>query len=457
MVASKETDSNIRFVVDDFKKKYSVASTPTPDNRGFLEKTTDVIKHSPLGIVAPLGEAVGRSIGAIGESIKTHSLDPLLNAGEQNNANYGKVVGSAVGSAALPASLAVGGGATIAANAARFGGMAAVSGGAESLGQGNDLKTAAIDSFKSGLTGAAVGVATKVASNAIQKVASKAPESLYNNSLKVLQKIKTAGKSPSDFLHKEGVWGNLGAFKKAATEGMAAENAVIKQAAANAKGGLRYEEIGGAAIKKLQQDLGDLYTPQQIRQLVEKVPVARLSSSKGVVPWVDADGIRSSLGTLIGDSKWLTTTPSEQTKAAQAVYGALSDAIKKATGTTENFARYSKWIQTNKIVDRALGLADSKYGYGLYDAISGTGGAVVGFGSGDSVGERLKNAAIGGVTGVALERGVNSPALKTATAQVLSHLGDLPTDSLGRVSRAAVIDLIGRLMATTPADQQEGQ
>lgn len=461
-----------------YQSKVTTAPTApqAPDNRDFLQKATDVVKHSPFSIAVPLGEAVGRSVGAIGESIKQHSLDPLLKAGEANNANYGKVVGSAIGSAALPASLAASGGASSILNsvpraapiasalskkpvldaALGLGGLAAVSGGAESLAEGNDLKTAAIDSFKSGLTGAAIGGAVKVAGNAVQKVTQNAPDHLYNNSLKVLQKIKTAGKSPADFLKQEGVWGNLGTFKKAAQEGMAAENAAIKAKVAKLSGGATYNEIRKSAITSLKGQLGNLYSDKQIAQMVDDVPVAKLKQGK-IVNWNTLDDVRSSLGSLIGDGKWLSANPTEKVKASQAVYRAMAGLLQKTSGTEAEFARYSKWIQTNKVVDRAIGLADSKYGLGLYDAISGTGGAVVGFGSGDDVGERLKNAAIGGATGLAIERGINSPAIKTGVAQVLTHIGDLPTDSLGRVSRAAVVDLIGRLMATNPEDQQTTQ
>jgi hypothetical protein len=64
-------------------------------------------------------------------------------------------------------------------------------------------------------------------------------------------------------------------------------------------------------------------------------------------------------------------------------------------------------------------------------------------GDGD-IGTRLKNAAVGGVTGLAVERGLNSPAVKTGMAQLLKSATKIPTDTAGKISKAAVTELIAR-------------
>jgi hypothetical protein len=330
--------------------------------------------------------------------------------------------------------------------------------GVESLGAGDDLKTAALNSFLAGIAGQVVDTGSRIAGNALSKLASHAPESLYNNALKVLQKIKNAGDSPSTFLKDEGVWGSLGTFHKAAQEGIGEENAIIKQAAYHAPGGVTYEEIAKKAAENLKARLGDLYSAPEIDQLIQNVPVARLRDAKDVVPWVDADGVRSALGTLIGDNKWLSSMPSENTQAAQAVYGALSDAVKAATGTETAFSRLSHWISTDKVVNRAIGIADSKYGLGLYDYVSGLGGAAAGGLSGEGdLSTRLKNAALGAGAGIALERGVNSPALKTGVAQLLTHMDSLPATGTGMVSKTAVMQGITAFLEATRENPQQSQ
>jgi len=402
-----------------------------------------------------IGRALGTSVQGIGESIKQRSFKPLLQAGAENNKRFGQFAGDVVQSVVLPASLAINPAKTIVGKAAQFGGLSAVSGAASSLAKGGDTKEAAKSAFYAGLTGAALGATVGIVGKGVEKALSKSPESLYNNSLKVTQKIKNAGKSPSSFLNAEGTWGSLGSIKRAAQSGMSAEESVIRQAASNVPGGTTYADIKVKALESLSKSsLGDLYSKAQLEQLIDDVPLSRIKDSPDVVNWVDVDGVRSSLGSLIGDSKWLQSTPAPQTKAAQAVYGVLSDAVKEATGTSQNFYRLSQWIRTNKVVDRAIGLADNKYGLGLYDVISGTGGAVVGglTGEGD-FSTRLKNAAIGGAVGLGLERGLNSTFLKTGAAQLLTQINSLPVDSVGRISKAALIQLIGQATKQSPEKQ----
>jgi hypothetical protein len=461
----------------------AVNFTPTANSNISFNPSTPTSPQSPSLSQQIWGGIAGFSTGAVKGAIRT--LQPIGNA-------IAAPVASAIDSVSLPkgatpqpvgftpaqlqthgaaenlgetaadigigtAALATGNPETLLGAAGLTGAVSAAQSGLDSLGDGSDLKTAAKNAFVSGLTGAAVGSAGKYVTGILSKAVSNAPDALYNNSLKVLNKLKVADKSPASFLKNNAVWGNLGAFAKAAQEGIGAENTIIKQAAYNTEGGVAYDDIKDAAVKQLTRTFGDLYTPQQIDQLVDDVPLARLKNAKDVVPWVDADGVRSSLGSLIGDSKWLSTTPSDKTQAAQAVYGALSDAIKSATGTTDAFGRLSQWISTNKVVTRAINLADSKYGLGLYDAIGGTGGAIFGglTGNGD-IGSRLKNAAAGGLGGIALERGVNSPAVKTGLAQLITRLGTLPVDTAGKITKAAVLNIVQRFTNAQP-DQQEDQ
>ena len=69
------------------------------------------------------------------------------------------------------------------------------------------------NAFYGGLTGAVIGGAVGVVGKGL-KLYAKTPEAVFNNTLKVQQKIKLAGKSPSGFLIEKGTWGNLGTFKK---------------------------------------------------------------------------------------------------------------------------------------------------------------------------------------------------------------------------------------------------
>lgn len=432
----------------------------TIDRRDWIDKAGDAVRNSPLGFTVPLGEAIGNSIGSLGAAAK-FALEGKLSAAKAalqvtpDEPTPAQVVGSAAASALLPASLAIGGGATVAANAGRFGALAASSAGAESLARGNGPEQVAIDAFKGGLTGAALGAGTKIVGNAINAAAARTPEALYNNALKVTQKLKMAGRSPAEFLKDKGVWGSLGTFKKAAQEGIEAEEAAILPKVAKAAGGLTYQDVKAAALTNLSKTLGNLYSKPELEALVDRVPLAALRDAKGLAPWTAVNEVRSSLGKLVGDTRWLTTNPTENVQATQAVYRALASSLQKATGTVDEFARLSQWVRTAKVVDSTIAKADSKYGLGLYDILSGAGGAAIGgITSEGDIGKRLKDAAIGGAAGLALERTVNSPGLKTGLAQIISRVGTLPTDAAGKISRAAVLQLIASLEAASPEDQR---
>jgi hypothetical protein len=414
--------------------------------QGALTNTVGRVNNAILGKgFTPSGGTSIFQQGSPQEQTAAKLLQPQGTA--QNVGNFaGNVAISAAG-------LATGNPESLGGAAAQMGALSAAQTGLQSLGTGNDAVTAAKDAFVSGLSGAAAGAAGKVLGNTVDKLATNAPDAFYNNALKVLGKIKSAGKSPAGFLQDEGVWGGLGAIQKAAQDGIGAENSVIKQAALNATGGLTYDDVVQQATKTLSDKLGDIYSPAEIKDLVESVPIARIKNANEVVPWVDVDGVRATLGNFIGDSNWLSSTPSQNTQAAEAVYGALSSAVKKATGTTDNFARLSKWITTQKVVGRAANIADNKYGLGLLDTLSGGAGALAGFGTGNTLPDRLKNAAVGGASAFAVERGVNSPALKTGLGLLLSHIGDLPVDEAGKITKSAVVQLINEFTKPNQANQ----
>ena len=108
---------------------------------------------------------------------------------------------------------------------------------------------------------------------------------------------------------------------------------------------------------------------------------------------------------MLGDRYFLSQTESPILKEAMGtISNVLRRNIQSLSGTQSQFSQLSKWIKTQQIVDRAIGIADSKYGLGLLDVLAGAGGATIGFtGSEGGIGERFKNALIGGVAGIVLE------------------------------------------------------
>lgn len=392
-----------------------------------------------------LGTAIGTSIYGIGSLIKGDKAG-FEESARANEEAMPRIIGDVAKSVILPASLAVAPAKTVFGKAAQFGGISGAYGGAESLSQGKDLKQVARDTFTAGLSGAAVGGLIGMAAKGARAFSQNAPHKIYNNALRVLQRIKMAGRSPSKFLVEEGTWGGLGSFKKAATEGIKAESKIIMEKAASTPGGATYGEIKNAAISAIKQKFGGLYSDAQIAQMIDDVPLEKLKTG-GIVNWNTVNEVRSSLGSLIGDTKWLSSNPTEKTQAAQAVYRAMAKLLQKVTKTEQEFSRLSSWIQTNKVVDRAVDMADNKFGFGLYDILSGLGGATYGGLQGQSASDRLKNAAIYGVSAVTMERALNSPAIKTALAQIIEKNRNMSPEALNRLLKTEAMRLIGEFTA----------
>jgi hypothetical protein len=426
----------------DYKSKITSASTPE-QKKSLLAKTTDIVNSIFPG--KQLGNAIGTSAQGIYQAVKTGSMEPLYQAGRENNANYGKIVGDTanivgdIGTSVVPPA------ATIAGKAAQFGGLAAFSGAGASAAKGNTLKQIALDSFQAGLIGAAIGTLAGVAEKGIKAVLTKSPEAIYNNALGVSNKIKNAGKSPAPFLKDKNVWGSLGTFKKAAQEGIETESSRISSKLSMVNGGQTYNDIKAKAMEKLAKDVGSLYSKPELEKLIENVPVAALRDAGTIVPYKGIWEINSQLGHLMGDRSWLQANPTQNVRAAKAVYGAMADAIKGASNTTQEFSNLANWYNTKKVVDNTINIADKKFGIGLYDLIGGS----IGFASGDSLEDRVKY----GLLGVGVERGIRSPALQTGIAQLVSKIGQIPVDSVGKISKTAVTQLLGQFFSENPGKQ----
>lgn len=117
-----------------------------------------------------------------------------MQAGEQNNKNYGKIVGSTIASAALPASLALGGGTGATAlgragNAAlKAAGASAALGGGEALSQGQTVGESAGAAAKAGALGGALGGAAQGAGELASFLTKNFPARLVRQALPKIEK-----------------------------------------------------------------------------------------------------------------------------------------------------------------------------------------------------------------------------------------------------------------------------
>lgn len=414
--------------------------TNTPPEKSFIQKAGDTINSVLPG--KQLGTAVGNSIYGLSQLAKGN-MDEVRKVNAENNQNFSRVAGDVAQSAILPASLALNPTKTVLGGAAQLGATSALGTAAQTVAEGGGTGDAAKNAFYSGLTGAVTGGAIGAIGKTLSKLADKAPEAIYNNALKITQKVKSSGNSPSSFLVNEKVWGGLGTFKKAADEGIATAKQAIEPKLANTPGSLDFSKVEGETLDYLKKKYGKIYSEKQLKEVVDSIPANQFRESK-VLNWTDSNGVREQLDKLLGDRFYLSSAqPSLIKDATSAMTDSIRNNVKKATGTEKEFAAYRKWIQTDKAVKRAIDLADQKFGLGLRDSISLATGTTGGLITGDTAKDKGINGLIGGASSLALTRGFASPSIQTGFAQLIKNIDSIPTDTAGKISKAALIQAFG--------------
>jgi hypothetical protein len=411
--------------------KYKVAAKPA-DNRDLLQKASDVVKKSPFGFVAPLGEAVGRTLGGIKASVQQRSLGPLMAAGEQNNANFGKVVGSTIASAALPASLAVGGGtgasalARLGSSALKFGASSAALGGGQALAEGQSVPDAIKAGAKSGAIGAALGGATQGAGELINAAMQKLPHRLVRQALPKLEKgneeyaLKNTKVAPIHALAKESDATVAGLGKQVHTvlehpqyiDNVGAGDFAIKKTL-NAFPNSEYDAVQVVnTIKRL--------VPAQAR-LVDKV-------AAGTATLPEKNQLRAAIDPVI--KKVFTDAPevSSSKKLAAEFANALRGEVQSfAPETQPIFGHLSKEINLRNALESMNKKLDTRSALGLYDIVAGLGGFATG-------------GPVGTVVAIGAEKALRSPAVGLAAAKGLSSV--IPAANVGaNAARSAAIPL----------------
>jgi hypothetical protein len=168
MIVNKESDSNIRFVVDDFKKKYGNTETlVSKPKTNLLDKTTNIVNK-----IFP-GENIGKSIGTLAGAGYVKAKDAITGSNDYQfydlsapsiKENVGDVVkgGALIGAASLPVA------GSIAGKAAQFGTVGALSGAGEAMVEDKKLSDIAKQSVKSAAVGAATGAAFGLAGKGVK-------------------------------------------------------------------------------------------------------------------------------------------------------------------------------------------------------------------------------------------------------------------------------------------------
>lgn len=146
--------------------------------RSFFDKTLDFAQGLPT---APLGNAIGRSVRGFA-ALAQGDTTTFKQLAQENNREMPKVFGSALYSAAAPATFAVGGAPSVLGTAAKLAAAGAATTGSASIAKGNDAGQVIKDTAIGGAVGAAAGGMTKLLGKFLEKTGDKITTSVIKPS-----------------------------------------------------------------------------------------------------------------------------------------------------------------------------------------------------------------------------------------------------------------------------------
>lgn len=448
MVANKEDDSTIEFVVEDFKKKYSQQEVQAPEKKlGGIEKVGSIVNKIFPG--EELGKGISNSIRGF-KALATGDQKTFEQAADENKRNMGKILGDTVSAAALPASLAVNPTGGALKSAAQLGALGAISGGAGAAKGGGDAKDIFKSAMVSGVLGAGISLATSGAGKIISGLTKKAPAKIYNTTVNTpLQDTKKAimyrGETLGEQMVKRGVTGNDEKLFKHAVQQVEKNEDSLQSILSKSKQVLSRNEIEpylDDLIKTKEATPGLASDVDQIRSVLREFP--------DQIPLAEANKIKRNLYNALDDVAF-KIDPSLSTKkeAMKAIARGIKTEIEKKTasevgeGVVQGINQELQVFGSLKkrSLDK-IARANKNNLLGLGDMFGIGAGAAVAAASGGS-------ALVGGVLGEVVKRAGQSTGVMTRLAVGLNRVGKLidklPVDNAGRISKAALLQIINNV------------
>lgn len=388
----------------------------------YLQKASNIITS-----IFP-GEKFGEAIGTqIAKARAKPEEKQFISPGPTKK----ELIGETLRTGAFLASVGLPGGGGVATKALQFGGLGAVSAGGTALTEDKTIKESAKNALIGGLTGATLGGIIGGAQKGIKAIVAKTPEQLYNNALRVSQRIDQAGKSPSKFLIENKIWGDLGSIQRQSQIGIDVMNKNINDKLINSTGIIKGENIYNEASKIIKNKFGNILSSKEISDILRKVQATGLKKGQNLSLF-EANKIRQQVDSVLGDRFYLAQQSPIQKETAGAISNVLRKNIQSISGTGKEFNRLSNFIRTHKLTERAIALSDKKYGLGMIDILAGSGGLTIG-------------GPIGGITAIAGKKILGSPTFQTGAAQTITKLGKVKAPIIGQVGKAITTRLIGEI------------
>jgi hypothetical protein len=469
MVKNKEPDSNVQFVVDDFKKKYENEATPIQSKqpqKGFIQKASEFVPNLVAGAAKGVGSTIAGA-ASLGEKVLQAPLKVLgMKTSEQTGAeqlglqkklqptNTAQKLGFGAEQVAeffVPGGAAgkVGKAAELGAGANKF---------AKAIGTGTKLATeglagSGINATQQGggdnftlnaiLYGTLSGLGSAV-SKAGQVLTKKLPTSLVNTAIKPTleesrKAIKFKGDTLGDEVLKRGLAGGDKRLLEIAVEKINKTENRLQSILGKSQETIKRNELGVyldnlIETKRATPGLGS--EVDKVKSILQEFPEE--------VPIQKANEIKRNIYNALRDVAYkLDPALSTNKEAMKTLANGIKQEIEKKTagqvgegvvkGINKDLSVYGK-IQ-DRVVDK-LARAERNNLLGLGDLVTMGAGAGAG-------------GLPGAITSYITKKVVGSTAFKTNSAKVLYNLGKvldkLPTDKAGNVSKNAIFKAIQSL------------
>lgn len=463
MVASKEDDDTIQFVVDDFKKKYEQKETIIEPKTNILRKTSKVLDTIFGG--GKIGEAIGTGLAKTKIGRKLVGAPELTEEEEKGIAlgpTAGQVAGDVAGVGLTLAGLGgVGTTGSFTARLLKTMGLGAGISGAKAISEGEETK----DVIKSTIAGGAVGAAIPIAGaglRAIGRQIEQLPARFVNSALgrNKAQVLNDIAKDKIDDFAKYVVQ-NKSALKSANVHLEESSNAVetlskkvsIALSSAIRKSGIK-TTIGINNflddIAKLPEAEGALLKRADIKEIIEKLaPQTKQLLSKSSLNLEEANKLRQLVDRTLGDRAFLGGQLSSDKIILKQFANNLREIVKEKApeGTRALFTELANEIRfRNGLLERVAKRAGNQV-LSFGDFIGGGLGGIFGGGIG------------GAITGVAARRAIESVPFKLFSAKTITALTKAAPilESLAPAQQTAILNLFAEIFSPPNNDSAQEQ
>lgn len=480
MIRNKESDSNVQFVVDDFKKKYENEGQVVPqastaksgnslDRNKILSAGVEVAKGVSKGVLSTLSGAAELGQKGLESTFKTilpkraedalqlnnpvlkNSAKHLQSQAEKNLGleekslttpqNKAQTVGKFLEQAAeflVPGSVGVKlakikGGAGLVAGTARLGltafGEGASAAGVTALQTGGDGK----ETKQAFTIGSLIPVGAKLMSVPLRALVEKLPSTLVRAAIGQGKKELLAGKDVANYvLTNKRIGTAQQLISKSAGEIDLLNNNIASnlKSVSVIKNKITNKSIFENVANKLNEEGGQITTEEVKDIIYQLAPQSKGLLSKPSMGLVTGNKLRQSIDRTLGDKAFLGGQLPFNKDVLKKFNSVLREEvkIKAPEGTRGLFDDLSKEITLR---DSLLNkYTNSKSPVSLVDVMSALVGSVGGI--------------PGAIGGVAIKKAANSPLTQTLAAQGLSKLGELEPvlKKLAPAERALILELI---------------